>query len=185
MSCWICFWKQKKNIIWVRSRNCGCLVTWFCYQLIAKPGNKTAAVSWPDPYLHLLSFLDTEMAQVDKIPPMNDKDLLIILHSQYYGGWCPGAARSYGISSYTFSIGVVCPEYFIFSARKVKLLISPFISWISHIRSNINFMYIWGHFASKKTSAFFRERIPCIKWSENSRSQGISKYILKKTTKNQ
>ena len=35
---------------WVRSRNCGCLVTWFCYQLIAKPGNKTATVSWPDPY---------------------------------------------------------------------------------------------------------------------------------------
>ena len=37
--------------IWVRSRNCGCLVTWFCYQLIAKPGNKTVAVSWPDPYI--------------------------------------------------------------------------------------------------------------------------------------
>ena len=36
--------------IWVRSWNCGCFVTWFCYQLIAKPGNKTAAVSWPDPY---------------------------------------------------------------------------------------------------------------------------------------
>ena len=90
--------------IWVRSWNWGCLVTWFCYQLIAKqcmkrpvahslnstwfwielpencceplkfimkyisiqfcerpghgrpfhalakPGNKTAAVSWPDPY---------------------------------------------------------------------------------------------------------------------------------------
>ena len=36
--------------IWARSRNCGCLVTWFCYQLIAKSGNKTAAVSWPDPY---------------------------------------------------------------------------------------------------------------------------------------
>ena len=35
--------------IWVRSRSCGCLVTWFCYQLIAKPGNKTATVSWPDP----------------------------------------------------------------------------------------------------------------------------------------
>ena len=30
------------NYIWVRSRNCGCLVTWFCYQMIAKPGNKTA-----------------------------------------------------------------------------------------------------------------------------------------------
>ena len=37
--------------IWVRSRNCGCLVTWFCYQLIAKPGNKTATPSWPDPYI--------------------------------------------------------------------------------------------------------------------------------------
>ena len=34
---------------WVRSRNCGCLVTWFCYQLIAKLGNNTATVSWPDP----------------------------------------------------------------------------------------------------------------------------------------
>ena len=39
------------NYIWVRSRRGGCLVTWFCYQLIAKPGNKTAAPSWPDPYL--------------------------------------------------------------------------------------------------------------------------------------
>ena len=38
--------------IWVRSRNYGCFVTWFCYQLIAKPGNKTAAVSWPDPNVH-------------------------------------------------------------------------------------------------------------------------------------
>ena len=31
--------------------NCGCLVTWFCYQLIAKPTNKTATVLWPDPYI--------------------------------------------------------------------------------------------------------------------------------------
>ena len=46
---WWTFWT---NIIqtWVRSRSCGCLVTWFCYQMIAKPGNKTAAHSWPDPY---------------------------------------------------------------------------------------------------------------------------------------
>ena len=38
---------------WVRSWNCGCFVTWFCYQLIAKPGNKTAAVPWR----HTLAFL--------------------------------------------------------------------------------------------------------------------------------
>ena len=31
--------------IWVRSRNCG-------YQLIAKPCNKTAAVSWPEPWFN-------------------------------------------------------------------------------------------------------------------------------------
>ena len=37
--------------IWVRSQRCGCPVTKFCYQMIAKPGNKTAALSWPDPYL--------------------------------------------------------------------------------------------------------------------------------------
>ena len=34
-------------------RSGGCLVTWFCYQLMAKPGNKTAAVLWPDPYIYI------------------------------------------------------------------------------------------------------------------------------------
>ena len=48
---------KKHTNIWVRSQNCGCLVTWFCYQLIAKPGIKTATVSWPHPYLHSVSFL--------------------------------------------------------------------------------------------------------------------------------
>ena len=38
--------------IWVRSRNCGCLVTWFCYQLITKPDNKTVTFLWPDPYFN-------------------------------------------------------------------------------------------------------------------------------------
>ena len=37
-------------IIWVKSWRCGCLVTWFCYQMIAKPGNKTATPSWPELY---------------------------------------------------------------------------------------------------------------------------------------
>ena len=43
--CWKC--------IWVRSQNWGCLVTWFYYQLIAKPGDKTASVPWPDSYMHV------------------------------------------------------------------------------------------------------------------------------------
>ena len=42
--------------IWLRSRNCGCLVIWFCYQLTAKPGNKTVAVPWPDPYISIMMF---------------------------------------------------------------------------------------------------------------------------------
>ena len=35
--------------IWVMSRRWVCLVTWFCYQMVAKPGNKTGPPSWPDP----------------------------------------------------------------------------------------------------------------------------------------
>ena len=38
--------------IWVRSQNCSCLVTWFCYQLIAKPG--------PVFYLCLRTVLDSK-----------------------------------------------------------------------------------------------------------------------------
>ena len=39
-----------------------------------------------------------------------------ILHNQCHGGWCPGDARSQGISSH--SIGVVCPDYSGFSTRR-------------------------------------------------------------------
>ena len=46
-----CQWVSPGGVlIWVRSWKCSCLVAWFCCQLIAKPGNKTAAPSWPDPY---------------------------------------------------------------------------------------------------------------------------------------
>ena len=38
-----------KILVWVRSWKCGSLVTWFFDQLIAKPGNTTAASPWPDP----------------------------------------------------------------------------------------------------------------------------------------
>ena len=38
-----------KPAIWIRSRRWACLVTWFCYHWMAKPGNKTGApfVTWP------------------------------------------------------------------------------------------------------------------------------------------
>ena len=37
-------------VIWVRSRRSGCLVTWFCYHLLAKPGTR-------QPHLHDLTHI--------------------------------------------------------------------------------------------------------------------------------
>ena len=39
--------------IWVRSRKCACIFTWFCYQMTAKPGNKTGPPSWTDLYVYI------------------------------------------------------------------------------------------------------------------------------------
>ena len=62
------------NSIWVRSRRCGCLVTWFCYHLIAKPVNKTVAPSWPDPDIRKSLFWRTcikvpTLSPVEGSPP--------------------------------------------------------------------------------------------------------------------
>ena len=46
-------WPKSENLIWVGSCGCGCLTTCFCYLMIAKPGNKTAALSGPEPYIHI------------------------------------------------------------------------------------------------------------------------------------
>ena len=43
---------------------CGCLVTWFCYQLIAKPGNKTATPPWPRPKYFFLKDIYTPRNEV-------------------------------------------------------------------------------------------------------------------------
>ena len=51
--------------ICVRSRDC--LVTWFCYQMIAKPGNKTGAPSCPDPYMCTFYFLFYLLVATPKI----------------------------------------------------------------------------------------------------------------------
>ena len=52
-------WSTWIRNIWVRSRNCSCLVTWFCYQLVAKPGNKAARVPWPHPYIIVPGSMDS------------------------------------------------------------------------------------------------------------------------------
>ena len=33
-------------MIWIRSRRCAGVVTWFCYQMIAKSGNNAGPTSW-------------------------------------------------------------------------------------------------------------------------------------------
>ena len=65
LRCLSCLYKNryKSGSNWVRSQNCGCLVTWFCYQLIAKPGNKTASVSW---LTQLLSVAEQDVRQWEK-----------------------------------------------------------------------------------------------------------------------
>ena len=68
-------------IIWVRSRRCGCLVTWFCYRLIAKPGNKIAAPSWPDPY----PFLDKGAVHV--LSNGVDKGPLMLQLTDHFEDW--------------------------------------------------------------------------------------------------
>ena len=55
-------------VIWVRLRNCGCLVTWFCYQLIAKPDNKTTTIPWSDPYWSVIILdIDTTKQRKSKL----------------------------------------------------------------------------------------------------------------------
>ena len=44
-----------EKLIWLRSWRLAFHVTWFCYHLMAKPGNKTGAPSWPEPYALLWS----------------------------------------------------------------------------------------------------------------------------------
>ena len=41
--------KEKKSQLHAynsSTRRCACLLTWFCYQMIAKPGNKAGPLSW-------------------------------------------------------------------------------------------------------------------------------------------
>ena len=56
-----------------------------CYQLIAKPGNKTAATPWPNIYKHICMQIMTQLTRI-KIkqsvePAINDLQLIINLFS--------------------------------------------------------------------------------------------------------
>ena len=88
-------------IIWVRSWNCGCLVTRFCYQLIAKPGNKTATVSGPDPYkVSILTlwfpflYPDISVRETNACPLANA--------SAFWAGWVETLAWASGILYRTY-----------------------------------------------------------------------------------
>ena len=116
----------KNMYIWVSSWRFGCLVTWFCYHFIAKPGNKTATPSWLDPYMSfpvysvfiLKSWLLTcrifltiiryssTFSIISWIFIKQNKTKLImeqtctlpILYCQYHACWCPGELSHQGIS---------------------------------------------------------------------------------------
>ena len=70
--------------IWVRSWNWGCLVTWFCYQMIAKPGNKTASASWPDPHEYeciIILTLPINCSYSSSTQGISDMFMLVLLFS--------------------------------------------------------------------------------------------------------
>ena len=54
-------------------------------------------------YLHLMSFLHTNKTQVVEIPPRVGQ-VPANLHNQYHGCWCPGDARSQGISNHDIDL---------------------------------------------------------------------------------
>ena len=60
---------NRSNSIWVRSWRCSCLVTWFCCHLIAKPGNKTAPPSRPNPYKHHACWWQQSIHHFHQIEP--------------------------------------------------------------------------------------------------------------------
>ena len=64
------------------SRRCGCLATWFCYHMIAKPGNKTAAPSWPDPFENIIC----EIAAILSWPQCGKKGLSSLLFAGIHDG---------------------------------------------------------------------------------------------------
>ena len=85
-------------IIWVRSGRCDCLVTWFCYQLIAKPGSKTAAPSWPGPYvftirLHPMNMMTSSNGNISCVTDPLRGDFtghrwILLTKSSYAELWC-------------------------------------------------------------------------------------------------
>ena len=68
------------NFYRVRLWRWSCLVTWFCYHMIAKPGNKTGTPSWPDPHAQL--FWQISLC-------------ICILHHLSRGGWNLSHGRNY------------------------------------------------------------------------------------------
>ena len=81
------------------------------YVLIFSEGTKT--------YLHFMSFLHIDMAQLVGILS-SVRQGLQILYYQHHGRWCPGAARSQGISNH--DIDLIKPR--LLGPRKLRVKLS-------------------------------------------------------------
>ena len=71
--------------LWVGSWSCGCLVTWFCYQLIAKPGNNTAA---PPCLIHVYDHHTQLFVIISKAENKILVSPLIVLHWKDVNQFC-------------------------------------------------------------------------------------------------
>ena len=113
--------------MWVMSRRRSCLVTWFCYQMIAKRVNKTATPSWPDPYdpLDLLFFLmlyvmlyDTKLYYIESqksitLITQGEKHIAYLKESIYQCSECISKkSMKYDINSMNHTLMILKPEKF-------------------------------------------------------------------------
>ena len=82
-------WEMGYFMIWIRWCRCACLVTWFCYHLIAKPGNKTGTPLWPDPYnLNVEKWCCENVEKRQKCFLKWSQHWRVCLHvTIFHGGW--------------------------------------------------------------------------------------------------
>ena len=76
-------------------------------------------------YSHFLSFLNTQMAEIDEIIPGGKQGHIHPAVSTMAADWCPGDDRSQGISSH--GIDLVLPDHSCFSTRKTMHILNPII----------------------------------------------------------
>ena len=113
---------------WIRSWSWGYLVTWFCYQLIAKPGNNIATPPWPEPYIYtyicVCVYLLADLPLTSKT-----KMATVTLGNKLKINWFNRTSVFWPVLLYIYQIIIIC-RYFIFCWWKISLNYSGCNRWL-------------------------------------------------------